>query len=153
MVSEEARIRDMIEEDINDILSIDKGIIGEQRVVTYRNPKSTYLGGELGLSKVAEVDGKVVGFAIGRVMAHPYRLEDTGFLSLVGVHPDFQRKGIGARLVKAFVTSCQAGNIGNVHTLIDLNDRPMLGFFESLDFQKKEVAEFTASTQAAQSEE
>ncbi len=92
-------------------------------------------------------NGKVVGFAIGRVMAHPYRLEDTGFLSLIGVRPEYQRKGIATKLVKSFLAACQKRNIRNISTLINLHDRSMISFFKSIGFQQNEVAEFTVNTQ------
>ncbi len=133
----------MTDEDIGEILSIDKRILGEQRVVTYSDSNSTYLGGEVGLSKVAEWDGQVIGFAIGRVVAHPYRIEYIAFLSLIGILPEFQRKGVGKRLMDAFLKTCQERNITSISTLIDLDDPTMLSFFRSMGFQQSKVAEFT----------
>lgn len=147
MATQEIIIRDMIEEDIIEILNIDKGIIGEQRSLTYRHPKSTYLGGELGLSKVAEADGKVIGFAIGRIMAHPYRVEDAGFLSLIGVRPEYQRKGIATKLVKVFINACKERKIRNINTLINVHDRQMLPFFKAIGFQQSDITEFTMGAQ------
>jgi N-acetylglutamate synthase-like GNAT family acetyltransferase len=143
MTKQEIIIRDVREEDIEAILHIDKGIVGEQRATTYSHPKSTYLGGELGLSKVAEANGKVVGFAIGRIMAHPYRLEDIGFLSLIGVHPDAQQQGIATQLVTAFIAACRERKVKIINTLINLQDRAMLSFFKARGFQQNQVAEFT----------
>jgi N-acetylglutamate synthase-like GNAT family acetyltransferase len=144
-------IRDMTGEDIREIIEINRQIVDEERVRTYddpySDPENTYLGGKVGLSKVAEADGKVIGFAIGRIMTHPYFLADTGFISLIGVLPDFQRKGVASELVKAFVKSCQEKHIKNVNTLINLDDPTMISFFNCLGFRQNRVSEFSTSTE------
>jgi ribosomal-protein-alanine N-acetyltransferase len=45
----------------------------------------------------AELDGTVVGFAVGDLRRH----EDLGWIASIGVHPDFRRLGIGRRLLLA----------------------------------------------------
>jgi ribosomal protein S18 acetylase RimI-like enzyme len=49
---------------------------------------------------VAEADGKVVGFALGRVMEKPRSAWRYGWLLWLGVVPRFKRSGIATRLVK-----------------------------------------------------
>jgi len=49
---------------------------------------------------VAEADGKVVGFALGRVMEKPRSAWRYGWLLWLGVEPRFKRAGIATRLVK-----------------------------------------------------
>ena len=146
MSTENIVIRDMTDEDVEVILAIDRSIIGAERVKTYRNPKTAYLGGDTDLSKVAELEGQIVGFAIGRVMAHSYRMEDIGFLSLIGVIPEYRKKGIGAKLIRAFLRSCKNRDIAHVNTLINLNDVEMCKLFRSVGFLQNDVAEFIIST-------
>ena len=138
-------IRDMTDEDIQDVLNIDRKIIGEERVVTYQESRdpgaSTYLGGAMGLSKVAELNGQVIGFVIGRIVTHPYRINYTGFLSLVGVLPEFRHQGIAKRLVEAFIKSCKDKKIDRISTLVDLKDQSMLPFFKSLKFEQSQTVE------------
>jgi len=49
---------------------------------------------------VAEADGKVVGFALGRVMEKPRSAWRYGWLLWLGVDRRFQRSGIATRLMK-----------------------------------------------------
>ena len=107
MDSEKVTIRDMIEEDITGALAVDKGIVGKDRVLTYDNPRTSYVGGEMGLSKVAVIDDEIVGFAIGGIITHPFTIEDVGFLNLIGVLPRHQRKGIASNLIKGFIKTCK----------------------------------------------
>jgi len=48
---------------------------------------------------VAEADGKVVGFALGRVMEKPRNPWRYGWLLWLGVEPRFKRSGVATRLV------------------------------------------------------
>lgn len=48
---------------------------------------------------VAEADGRVVGFALGRVMQKPRSAWRYGWLLWLGVERKFKRAGVGTRLV------------------------------------------------------
>ena len=48
---------------------------------------------------VAEADGKLVGFALGRVMEKPRSAWRYGWLLWLGVDPRFKRSGVATRLV------------------------------------------------------
>lgn len=146
MSDENIAIRDMTDEDVDAILAIDRKMVGAERVQTYRNPKSAHLGGETDLSKVAEADGQIVGFAIGRVITHAYRMEDIGFLSLIGVLPEYRRKGLASKLIQAFLSSCKKRKIGHVTTLINLKDEEMSSLFKTVGFLQNNVAEYIVST-------
>ncbi len=147
MSSGKITIRDMTEEDITGALAVDKGIVGTDRVLTYSNPRTPFWSGEMGLSKVAEIDGEIVGFAIGGIITHPYTIEDVGFLNLLGVLPKHQRKGIASNLIKKFLKTCKERKIGNVITLANLNDKQMCNLFRSVGFLQNNVAEFSISTE------
>jgi predicted N-acetyltransferase YhbS len=78
-------------EDISTILEIDREISGKSRAVTYASLITGDLGGELDLSFVAEVGGKVAGFILAR---HAYIGEpviEAGLIQILGVQPDYQR--------------------------------------------------------------
>ena len=53
----------------------------------------------------AEVDGKIVGQASGRIVSNHEYFKTQGYaeLNALYVHPDFQHMGIGAKLVQAFM--------------------------------------------------
>lgn len=60
---------------------------------------------ELGsLARVVESDGVLVGFLFGFVAETTPR---TGYVHLVGIHPDFRRRGVGKVLYQAFEEDCR----------------------------------------------
>jgi ribosomal protein S18 acetylase RimI-like enzyme len=48
---------------------------------------------------VAEADGKIVGFALGRILEKPRNAWRYGWLLWLGVEPRFKRSGVASRLV------------------------------------------------------
>jgi len=48
---------------------------------------------------VAEADGKIAGFALGRVMEKPRNAWRYGWLLWLGIEPRFKRSGVATRLV------------------------------------------------------
>jgi GNAT superfamily N-acetyltransferase len=61
---------------------------------------------ELGaLARVVEHDGILVGFLFGFVTPVT---PPTGYVHLVGIHPDFRRRGVGKVLYQAFEEDCRS---------------------------------------------
>src|SRR5688572_33369035 len=61
---------------------------------------------ELGeLARVVETDGVMVGFLFGFVTPGDRKV---GYVHLVGIHPDFRRRGVGKVLYQAFEEDCRA---------------------------------------------
>ena len=151
MAEQVISIRGMTEEDIKAVVDINREIMGEDRVLTYndpsRDPAKTYaIGGRMGLSQIAEADGKVIGFILGRITTHPYFLEDTGMIITIGVIPGFQHKGVATRLVKSFKKECNKREIGEVSVLINKEDKAMNSFYKFMGFKENNVVELSGST-------
>jgi len=129
-------IRELTDEDMEAALAIDKKINGKERAMTYKDPMNFYLGGELSMSFVAEVDGKIVGFAVARL-----RDPDTGWLQAVGIDPEYRHQGIGAKLVEAVVARCRSKGAKTVHTVASWRDWWMLSFLNSVGFSRGEMVD------------
>jgi len=69
----------------------------------------------------AELDGRVVGFAVGDLR----RREDLGWIATIGVHPDFRRRGIGRRLLLACEEALGTGRIRLTLRLSNLEARQL----------------------------
>jgi putative acetyltransferase len=77
------------------------------------------VGGHLEISLVAEVDDEIVG----HIAFSPVELDDKSTrgigigLAPLAVRPDYQRKGIGGRLVREGLAACERGGSGFVVVL------------------------------------
>jgi N-acetylglutamate synthase-like GNAT family acetyltransferase len=137
-------IRDMGEEDVEGILSIERDVKGNSRAVTYAPVPDSCVGGEIGSSVVAEENGRIVGFVLGRVVSSPLESGDIAWIELIGIHPEYQSKGIGKRMVEAWKDRCRAKGIRKVHIMVNWRDWWMQSFFVSLGFCRGDLVDFQA---------
>jgi ribosomal protein S18 acetylase RimI-like enzyme len=138
-------IRKMEEDDIGSVLEIDRKISGKDRASTYTTMPTNYVGGELDISVVAEVDGKIVGFLLGRVTSSPTEMGESYLLELIGVDPEYRRQNLGKQLVKAFEQYCMEKGAASIRVLVSWHDWWLLSFLRSLDFSRGEMTEFVKS--------
>ncbi len=141
----QVNIRRMTEEDIEGVLAIDRKIVGSSRATTYTTAPSSYVGGELDVSVVAEAGGQIVGFLLGRITHSPYGLADAASLEMIGVDPEYRRRGIGTGLARAFNEHCKQKGVRSVRAMVSWHDWWLLSFLRSLGFSRGEMAEFTKS--------
>jgi len=143
MVSEkEVRIRRMTPEDLPKILRIDSILTGKGRAVTWQESVETLWFAERpALNFVAEVRDKVVGFILGDVRGAEYGTPMCGWIDVIGVHPGWQRKGIGKRLVETFCQWCQSNQL-RTRIIIRQDDKRMQNFLMSQKFKKGPLVDF-----------
>ena len=145
----EMEIRPIILEDLKAMFLIDKEIRASGKAITYadfttediftisqeanrhKRPLS-YIAELLDFGFVAEIGGQVCGFILGRV-AHENDTE-VGLLLMLGVRPDYQRKGIAAKLVNALCEKYRSKGIKTVRATVDKQDKALLGFIEYTGF-------------------
>ena len=137
-------IREMSVEDVEGILDIEREVRGSSRSVTYAPVPDSCIGGEVDNSIVAEENGRIVGFVLGRIVRSPVELSDIAWIELIGVLPGYHRRGIGKRMVEAWKDRCRQKGIKKVHIMINWRDWWMLSFFESLGFSRGDLVDFLA---------
>lgn len=144
--------------DIDDILSIDGEIRAVGDVITYRNLTTEYilfaghgkppqrspasyirsLTGDvaplLNFSFVAEVNGQVRGFILGQVARLREGVTEIGIIQMIGVHPDYHRKGIGSKLIRALADKYRSEGIKVIRIGVDHRDKSLLGLVEHVGF-------------------
>lgn len=74
----------------------------------------------------AAVEEKIVGYA---VLEHTFY--DNGFVSMLYVHPDWRRRGVGATLMKHLESICQTAKI---FTSTNLSNLPMQTLLAKLGY-------------------
>jgi len=82
---------------------------------------------------VAEVDGQVVGVIVGTISgsrAYFYRL---------AVHPDYQRRGIGRRLVQALEERFREKGVTQIVIMVKQDNEQAIPFYESLGYEVQQL--------------
>lgn len=136
------KIRPLSLDNIKDIVRIEKriegklGIINEERMeylkeaTRYNIERSDPM-----MSLGAELDENIVGFIIGEIRIWEFGIgEKTGWIRILGVDPDFQRRGIGRKLGEALLEHFERRGIKRVRTMAEWYTGDLISFFKSLGF-------------------
>jgi N-acetylglutamate synthase-like GNAT family acetyltransferase len=137
-------IREMSEEDVEGILEIERQTKEQYRSVTYAPVPDSCIGGEVDNSIVVEDNGRIIGFVLARTVRSPVELKDVAWIELIGILPEYQRRGIGKRMVEAWKERCRQKGINKVHIMINWRDWWMQSFFESRGFSRGDLVDFQA---------
>lgn len=79
---------------------------------------------------VAVTSGKIIGIVMGRVWGE----SGLAFLSWVGVHPDYQRRGVGTKLMREVLEYCKSRGCHKVTLYTMPVLRPAVNFYLKLGF-------------------
>ena len=132
----EVKIRRMVEADLEAVKEIDRLLVGEERALSWPSSVETeWLAYRPALSFVAEVGGKIVGFLLGAIRRERYGIGMGGWIDMIGVAPEYQRKGIGRRLMLAFWAECQRKYI-RTNVIVREDDERLIRFCTSMGFRR-----------------
>jgi GNAT superfamily N-acetyltransferase len=96
----------------------------------HAHPMFFYELGEYAL--VAERNGEMVGFLLGFITrGNP----PTGYIHLVGIHPDYRRRGVGKGLYERFTQTCQDAGVKRLKTISAVGYDSPLAFHRALGFE------------------
>ena len=135
-------IRPMEQEDITNVLDIDHKISGRKRSITYDDLITGDLGGELNLSTIAELEGKVAGFILARHAYVGEPVEEAVLIQIIGVDPDYWSQGIGTMLVKALEANCKSKGIKLIRVVVKYKDSHLQKFFKLLGYEAGQLIDY-----------
>jgi len=136
-------IRRMTRDDIHEVLALDRAIRGSgQNVIPYEDLASADPGTPPDASFVAEIDGKIVGFSINRSTYLMVPLTEVCIIHSILTHPDYQKRGIGRKLIQALLYHCQTQGISTVRALIPDDNKELQAIFEKQGFQRSNIVNF-----------
>jgi len=165
----QVRIRPMVFSDLKDILSIDEAVREAEtsdvhKEVTYRDFNTRRIFGmdaedadstkrpdilevakliELGF--IAESEGRICGFVVGRQTYLIERGFQEGEIAIVSVHPDCQKIGIGAKLINAICDLFHSRGVQRVSMRIDPRDEYLQHFLDQAGFSTRHLLYYTRS--------
>lgn len=139
---EEARvsIRRMTRDDIHDVLALDRIAGGPTgSAISYGDMAAANPGTPPDLSLVSEVDGQIVGFMINRLAFLMIPLIEVCIIHAILVHPDYQRLGIGSKLIQTLLKECQNEGVDTIRILIPEANEELQALFKREGFQQSHV--------------
>jgi ribosomal protein S18 acetylase RimI-like enzyme len=84
----------------------------------------------------------MVGFSINRSMYLMVPLTEVCIIHAILVHPDYQRHGIGKKLIEALLNHCEKEGIDTVRILIPRGNKELRALFERQGFQRSRIVNF-----------
>lgn len=135
-------VRPIRDEDIEEIIRIDRLLTGVEKTGHWRGRLRVYTSAEQelieklspDLCQVAVVDGRVAGFIMGDVQSWQFGIPRCGRVIAIGVHPDHARRGVGARMLGILLEYFDKLELPAVQCLV-MPDDPLEPFFRSGGFE------------------
>jgi GNAT superfamily N-acetyltransferase len=94
---------------------------------------------ELGrLARVVEADGLLVGFLLGFMCSDA----PVGYVHLVGIHPDYRRRGVGRLLYSAFESDCRREGCTQLKAITTLGNEGSVVFHQTQGWTMQEVEDY-----------
>lgn len=130
-------IRGIKESDVDAIVEIEEKNLGLKREKYWerelqKNKEGRFLG-----SRVAEIESKVIGFILGDIGSREFGMpENMGWIHTLGVHPDFQHKGVARALFNDYKKRFLELDVDTIYTIVSLTDNMLLPFFEKVGFRQ-----------------
>ncbi len=140
-------IRDMTREDIPNVVAIDAEVSSIKSPVSESGVIDSYITSELGLSCVAEVSGRIVGYILGRLAYTPAPDSESAWIQLIGISPEYRRQGIGKNLVDRFRQRSKAKGARAIHISVPTQDSSIQSFLKECDFRPSEWMHFISTVE------
>jgi GNAT superfamily N-acetyltransferase len=119
-------------------------------ISTFAHPIFFY---ELGAhALIAEDPGRLeatgdgmIGFLLGFVAQEPVR---TGYVHLVGIHPEFRRRGVGRLLYRTFTEECRVAGCERMKAITTLGNAGSIQFHLALGWETLEIQDYAGPGRA-----
>ena len=123
-------VRAMQADDLDSLIRIDRHLSGaERRPYFERKLREMLTESGLRLSLVATLDGLPAGFVMARLDYGDFGVaERQAVMDTLGVHPDFQGRGVGGALMAQLLTNLSGLQVESLQSEIAWNDTAMIAF-------------------------
>ncbi len=106
-------------------------------ISTFAHPIFFYELGDGAL--VVEKNGEMIGFLLGFIAHAPAR---TGYVHLVGIHPDHRRKGVGRALYAKFTEAAVAEGCTKLKAITTTGNEGSIRFHLAQGWQAQEIDDY-----------
>ena len=95
---------------------------------------------------VVKINGQVVGGLTVFVLFLYYQLNPSAYLYDVGIRPEFQRQGLGKKLIAEVCKYCKENNFNDAFVQAEITDEEAISFYRKTNFSHEITAKhFTYS--------
>jgi ribosomal protein S18 acetylase RimI-like enzyme len=137
MGAAKVEIRLLNQSDFRAVVVIDEKVFSHARPEYYETKFARALDekNRIPLSLVAEIGGKVVGFAMCELFIGEYGIPvTTATLDTIGIDPDFQGQGVARQLMEKLIEHLRKAGVQKINALVDWNDWQLIRFFSAIGF-------------------
>jgi GNAT superfamily N-acetyltransferase len=116
-------------------------------ISTFAHPIFFYELGDhaLVIEQGSEMIGFLLGFIVPRVDPETATASDsgrTGYVHLVGIHPDYRRRGVGRQLYDRFVAECRAAGCVRMKAITTPGNEGSIRFHVALGWNIQDVEDY-----------
>lgn len=104
---------------------------------TFAHPIFFYELGDNAL--IVEANGQLIGFLLGFIHFQPPR---TGYVHLVGIHPDHRRQGVGRMLYETFTERCRANGCTRMKAITTTGNDGSIRFHQAVGWEAREIEDY-----------
>ena len=124
-------VRNLRPEDHEAVVAIDARAVGRRREEFFRlKLRQALTDTGIAVSLAAELDGIVAGFLLARLYYGEFGVtERVAVLDVLGVHPDFRGRHVGAALIDQLRTNLLALGIRTLQTEVAWDSFDLMAFF------------------------
>jgi ribosomal protein S18 acetylase RimI-like enzyme len=129
-------VRRLRPQDLDRVVDLDARVVGRSRRGYLEHKlRVNLLESSVEVSLGAEVDGSLVGFLLARVWTGEFGVtEPVAVMDTIGVHPDFQGRGVGRALLDQLRVNLRGLGVGSLRTEVGWEAQPLLRFFHDEGF-------------------
>ncbi len=80
-----------------------------------------------------------MGFLLGFIAHEPVK---TGYVHLVGIHPEYRRRGVGRMLYETFTDTCRAAECVRMKAITTLGNEGSQRFHLALGWESQEIEDY-----------
>jgi GNAT superfamily N-acetyltransferase len=140
------RVRDLVNEDLDDVVRIDGLHTGEEKPAYWTRVMDSFLGAksgprpgrdpgsELRIGLAAESRGRLIGYLLGEVRAFEFGSEACGWVFAVAVDPQALLGGVASALLRETCDRFRESGVTKVRTMVARNRVDVLSFFRANGF-------------------
>ncbi len=137
--TEKIGLRPLTIKDLDAVSAIDISLLGKDRreYWEYKLENAETSGVP---SLAAEVEGKMIGFILGKASGWEYGIpENVGWIDTLGVVKEWQGRGVSQLLFREMYSMFKKVGVDTIYVFVEWKKWDLMRFFEKMNFQRGDM--------------